>query len=63
MTFFLMVVIGFALLLKIVLGAIYSLGYRCTHKISVTKKIQVENIKNDSKVEQHFKNVKGSMVD
>jgi len=51
MTFFLMVVIGFALLLKIVLGAIYSLGYRCTHKISVTKKIQVENIKNDSKVE------------
>lgn len=39
MTFFLMVIIGFALLLKIILGAIYNLGYRCTHKISVTKKI------------------------
>lgn len=31
MTFFLMVIIGFALFLKIILGAAYSIGYRCSH--------------------------------
>ncbi len=31
MTFLLMAVIGFALFLKIFLGAMYSIGYRCSH--------------------------------
>lgn len=34
MTFFLMAIIGFALFLKIVIGAMYSIGYRCSHNVS-----------------------------
>jgi hypothetical protein len=32
-----MAVIGFALFLKIVLGAIYNVGYRCSHKIATNE--------------------------
>lgn len=50
-TFFLMGVIGFALLLKIVLGGVYNMGYRCSHKLTDIKNFtKVENIKNDSRV-------------
>lgn len=31
MTFFLMAIIGFALFLKIILGAMYTISYRCSH--------------------------------
>lgn len=37
MTFFLMAVIGFALFLKIILGAMYSIGYRCSSNTSEKK--------------------------
>jgi len=34
MTFLLMAVIGFSLFLKIILGAMYTIAYRCTHNTS-----------------------------
>ena len=61
MTFGLMVIIGVALLIKIILGAIYSLGYRCTHKLSDKPDTKNGGFRNDSKVENYFGQVKGSM--
>ena len=37
MTFLLMAIIGFSLFLKIILGAMYTVGYRCTHNTSEKK--------------------------
>jgi hypothetical protein len=34
MTFLLMIIIGFSLFLKIILGAMYTVGYRCSHNNS-----------------------------
>lgn len=62
MTFFLMAIIGFALFLKIIVGAMYSIGYRCTHNVtdkSITKGKGV--VKTDSKVERYFQSVKPSL--
>ena len=50
MTFALMVIIGLALLIKIILGAVYSLGYRCTHNISDKSNAKNGVFKSDSKV-------------
>jgi len=61
MTFGLMVIIGLALLIKIILGAAYSLGYRCTHKLSDKPDAKNGGFRNDSKVENYFGQVKGSM--
>jgi len=63
MTFFLMVIIGFALLLKIVIGAMYSIGYRCSHNTS--EKSLTEGLegkaKIDSKVDRFFRSIMPSM--
>ena len=51
MTFFLMAIIGFALFLKIILGAMYSIGYRCSHAGSEKGVIKGGGgLRNDSKV-------------
>lgn len=63
MTFALMVIIGLALLFKIILGAVYNLGYRCTHNISDKPNAKNGGFKNSSKVENYFGEVKGSMED
>lgn len=62
MTLGLMVVIGLALLIKIILAAIYSLCYRCKHKISYASEDK-ESISFfvDSKIDSYFNDVKGSM--
>jgi hypothetical protein len=55
MIFGLMTVIGFALLVKIVIGALYSIGYRCSHRISddeLTNPNKV--IMMDSKAQKYF---------
>lgn len=61
MTFFLMVVIGFALFLKIFLGAMYSICYRCSGKNSEKK--NSGPIVVNSKVEDYFGQVQVSMND
>lgn len=63
MTFVLMAIIGFALFLKIIIGAIYSIGYRCTHTVSDKSilKGSKDLVKTDSKVERYFQAVKPSM--
>lgn len=62
MTFGLMVVIGTALLIKIILGAIYSLCYRCKHKISQTPEDpESASLFVESKIDSFFNDVKGSM--
>jgi hypothetical protein len=61
MTFFLMAIIGFALFLKIILGAMYSIGYRCSHGNSDKKILSGQRIVYDSKVEKCFTQVKSSM--
>lgn len=62
MTFGLMVAIGIALLIKIILGAIYNLCYRCKHKISYEPKDKESNsLFVESKVDSYFNDVKGSM--
>lgn len=65
MTFALMVVIGFTLFLKIFLGAMYSIGYRCTH-LSIKKKVEDSEInsaiiKENKKTKIFFNEVKRSM--
>jgi hypothetical protein len=53
MTFFLMVVIGFALFLKIIIGAMYTIGYRCSHGTTnkaIIKGIDGAMVKSESKV-------------
>lgn len=61
MTFGLMVIIGLALLLKIMLGAVYNLGYRCTHSISDKPIVKDVGPKCDSRVKNYFSEVKSSM--
>jgi chitin synthase len=62
MTFALMIIIGFALFLKIIIGAMYIISYRVGSSVS-SKSIlkQHEGIKNDSKVQRYFEIVKPSM--
>ena len=54
MTFFLMVIIGFALLLKIMLGAIYSMGYRCSHGKTDKSILKANQPRTGSKADLHF---------
>lgn len=50
MTFFLMAIIGFALFLKIILGAMYSIGYRCSHPNTDKSLLKGGAVRSDSKV-------------
>lgn len=61
MTFFLMAIIGFALFLKIILGAMYTIGYRCSHPNTDKSLLKGGSVRSDSKVEKYFQSVKGSM--
>ncbi len=63
MTFFLMAIIGFALFLKIILGAMYSISYRCSHHKSEKKILRGGPIRNDSRADKYFYSIKGSMDD
>jgi chitin synthase len=64
MTFGLMVIIGFALFLKIFIGFIYSLKYRCSKSTRVSAKAirkNEGNLKGESKVQRYFEVVRPSM--
>lgn len=58
-----MAVIGFALFLKIILGAMYSIGYRCSHGKSQKKILNATNFKTDSKVDRFFSEIQPSMAE
>ncbi len=61
MTFGLMVVIGLALFLKIFLGAMYSIGYRCSHGKSDSAILKVDQPRVRSKADLYFNEIKGSI--
>jgi hypothetical protein len=64
MIFGLMTIIGVAMLLKILVGVMYSIGYRCTHTISEKSILREgQHIKIESKVSRYFEQVKPSMYE
>jgi hypothetical protein len=55
MTFALMLIIGFALFLKIIIGAIYNIKYRCSNVVSAKNLFKEEAlVKTESKVQKYF---------
>lgn len=65
MTFFLMVIIGGSLFLKIILGAMYSISYRCRNTKTDRSILRgdVALTKIDSRVDKFFGLIKGSMFE
>lgn len=66
MTFGLLFIIGMSLLIKLVLGAIYSLKYRCTHPLTQfpynsdgqnSQKIK-SKMNTDNKISKYFDSIK-----
>jgi uncharacterized membrane protein YciS (DUF1049 family) len=55
MTFALMLIIGFALFLKIMIGAIYTIKYRCSNVVREKNLFKNEGrAKDESKVQKYF---------
>ena len=58
MTFVLMGILGLTLLLKIIIGAIYSIKNRCLQKINLNSEVSVNY---ESTVDMYFNQVKKSI--